>query len=252
MTLRRFTAVFVGLSLFVVGLAAQAPAKPPESQQQTNDDVLKELKAIHQLLERLVGPPQQAARQPQKPLRARVTNLQGYALGKPDAPLTMLEFSDMQCPFCQKYVSTSFDEIRKNWIDTGRLRYVSRDFPLDFHPHALSAAQAARCAGEQGQYWSVRLALTKNANALSAEYIKRTVKEHVANAAAFGVCMDSNKYAAEIAAEQLEGTKVGVAGTPTFVIGRTNGDSIEGPMLVGALPYATFDGALKELLDTNK
>ena len=89
----------------------------------------------------------------------------------------------------------------------------------------------------------------KNANALSPEYIADTVKQRVANEDAFVACMKSNKYAEPISAEQLEGTKVGVAGTPTFVLGRTTGDSVEGPVLVGALPYTTFDAALKELLN---
>ena len=61
----------------------------------------------------------------------------------------MVEFTDLQCPFCRQYVLTSFDEIKKNWIDTGKLRYISRDFPLDFHAQAMPAARAARCAGEQ-------------------------------------------------------------------------------------------------------
>ncbi len=107
--------------------ATQAPAM---TIQQQNDEMLKELRAIRQLLERLTTPQPSAP-----PQTAKITNLNGYALGRPDAPFTVVEFTDLECPFCRQYAITSFDEIRKNWMDTGRLRYVSRDFPLDFHAH---------------------------------------------------------------------------------------------------------------------
>jgi len=235
----------VALSIASV-VFAQAPAQPPSqpmSQQQINEEMLKELKAIHQLLERLTTP--------QQPLPERtsatLTNLKGYVLGRPDAPLTMVEFTDLQCPYCREYVTTTFDQIRKNWIDTGKLRYISRDFPLDFHPQALPAARAARCAGEQGKFWEMRGQLMRNANLLSPAYITKTAADLKLDARDFAACTASNKYDAQIQAETAEGTKIGVGGTPTFVIGRTTPNSLEGPMIVGALPYALFDAKLKEL-----
>lgn len=221
----------------------QAPAQPAMTQQQINEEMLKELKAIHALLERLTQPPPQAA-----PTTARLTDLKGYALGRPDAPLTMVEFTDLQCPFCRQYASVTFAELKKNWIDTGKLRYMSRDFPLDFHPHAMAAARAARCAGEQGKFWDMRLALVTNANRLSPDYITRTAGDLNLDTKAFGACTASTKFDAEIEADMREGARIGVGGTPTFVIGKTTGSSLEGPMIVGALPYAQFDARLKELL----
>ena len=222
---------------------AQAPAQPVMTQQQINEEMLKELKAIHQLLERLTTP------QPQSPMptSATLTDLKGYAMGRPDAPLTMVEFTDLQCPFCRQYVTTTFDEIKKNWIDTGKLRYISRDFPLDFHPYAMIAARAARCAGEQGKFWEMRMTLMRNANLLSPGYITKTAGDLKLDAKAFSACSASTKYDAEIQAETAEGAKIGIGGTPTFVLGRTAPNSLEGPMIVGALPYATFDAKLKEL-----
>lgn len=233
---------------------AQTSTQAATTQQQAGDDVLIELRSIRQLLERLVAssPVQPSVPQPVQPVRARVPNLNGYALGRVDAPLTMVEFSDLQCPFCRQYANTTFDDIRKNWIDTGKLRYLTRDFPLSFHTQAMRAARAARCAGEQGQYWPVRLALMKNGNALTPEYIKQTANERVADRTAFSTCLDGDRYASDIRAEELDGLKLGVAGTPTFVIGRTKTESIEGPMLVGAVPYATLDAALTALLDASK
>jgi protein-disulfide isomerase len=75
-------------------------------------------------------------------------------LGAPQAPLTLVEFSDYQCPFCRKFSETALRALKRDYIETGRLRYVFRDFPLDrLHPHARKADEAAYCAGDQGQYW---------------------------------------------------------------------------------------------------
>jgi protein-disulfide isomerase len=161
----------------------------------------------------------------------------------------MVEFTDLQCPFCRQYVTTTFAEIKRNWIDTGKLRYISRDFPLDFHPQAMNAARAARCSGEQGKFWDMRLMLMTNANLLSPDYIRKTAADLKLDLKAFAACTASTKYDADIQAEQEEGTRIGVGGTPTFVIGRTTASSVEGPMIVGALPYSLFDARLRDALD---
>jgi protein-disulfide isomerase len=226
--------------------ATPQPVQQPGITQQQSEEMLKELRAIRMLLERLTSP--QAPPTPQ-PQTGRVTNLKGYALGKPDAPLTMVEFTDLQCPFCRRFILTSFEEIRKNWIDTGRLRYISRDFPLtDLHAHALSAARAARCAGEQGKFWEMRLGLVRNANLLTPEYMQKAAADLQLDTKAFAACTASTRHDADIQSELQEGFKLGITGTPTFVLGRTTATAVEGPMLVGALPYAQFDAKLKELL----
>jgi protein-disulfide isomerase len=230
---------------------AQAPAPPqqtpPQTVQQQNEEILRELRAIRMLLERLTTPQQQAQA---PPATARITNLAGYALGKADAPLTMVEFTDLQCPYCRHFVLTSFDELKKNWIDTGKLRYVTRDFPItDLHAQAMPAARAARCAGEQGKFWEMRIALMRNANLLSPAYISATAADLKLDAKAFAACAASTKFDAEIQSDMQEGTRLNVAGTPTFVLGRTSNGSIEGPVVVGALPYAQFDAKLRQLME---
>lgn len=221
-----------------------APAEPAMSQQQVNEEMLKELRQIRQLLERLTQPQPQA---PPQPTTASLPDVKGFVLGRPDAPLTMVEFTDLQCPFCRQYISTSFPEIKKNWIDTGKLRYVSRDFPLDFHPQAMNAARAARCSGEQGKFWDMRIALMKNANLLSPDFIAKTAADLGLDTKAFAACTASTKYDAEIAAETAEGNQIGITGTPTFVIGRTTPTGLQGTVIVGAMPYAVFDARLKAL-----
>ena len=113
----------------------------------------------------------------------------------------------------------------------------------------MPAARAARCAGEQGKFWEMRLGLMRNANLLTPEYIARTASDLKLDARGFAACSASTKYDADIQAETTEGARLGVGGTPTFIIGRTSATSVEGPMLVGALPYAQFDAKLKALLD---
>jgi protein-disulfide isomerase len=253
MKLSRVLAAPAAVALLTATTFAQAPAQTPPAplgQQQINEEMLKELKSIRQLLEKLTTPQPQHPAAPPQPTTGKITNLKGYALGRPDAPLTMVEFTDLQCPFCRQFVITSFEEIRKNWIDTGKLRYISRDFPLDFHPQAMPAARAARCAGEQGKFWEMRLGLMRNANLLTPEYITKTAGDLQLDPKAFSACSASTKYDAEIQAETQEGTKLGVGGTPTFVMGRTTATAVEGPMIVGALPYAQFDAKLKSLLDS--
>lgn len=223
----------------------------PMTQQQLDEEILKELKAIHQLLERLTTPPAPA---PARATSGKLTDLVNvHALGSPNAPLTMVEFSDLQCPYCREYIGSTFEQIKKNWIDTGKLRYISRDFPLlDIHPLALVAARAARCAGEQNHFWEMRQTLMMNANLLSADYITKTAEAMKLNLTAFAACRAGTKYDAAIQSEQADGFRLGIEGTPTFLLGKTEPDSLEGPILVGALPYAVFDFKLKDLYNAKQ
>jgi len=245
------TPVLTMMSLLGATVLAQAPtaqAQPPQQPtiQQQNEEILKELRAIRQLLERLT----QAGQPPQ---RARVENLKGYSLGKDDAPLTMVEFTDLQCPFCRQFAMTTFDQLKRDWIDRGMLRYISRDFPIDTsHAQAMNAARAARCAGEQGKFWEMRMSLMRNANLLTPDYIARTAADLKLDPKTFTSCAASSKYDVDIRADFREGMQLGVTGTPTFVIGVSTPSAVEGPVLVGAMPYAEFDARLKDLLDTTK
>jgi protein-disulfide isomerase len=248
MNFQRLAGATVVAALLPAGVFGQGPPTPPGTPgptiQQQNEEIIKELRAIRALLESVVPPAR-----PARPSSGKITNLEGYSLGRADAPLTMVEFTDLQCPYCRQFAATTFDEIKKNWIDTGKLRYISRDFPLDvLHPQAMPAARASRCAGEQGKFWEMRLALVRNANVLSADFITKTAADLKLDAKAFSACTATTKYDAAIQAEMREGAKLGIDGTPTFVIGRTTPAGIEGPMIVGALPYAQFDQKLRELL----
>src|SRR5207253_9995389 len=114
-------------------------------------------------------------------------------LGDKNAPFTMVEYLDLQCAFCKRFEETTFTEIRKNLIDTGKLRYYSRDFPLDMHPFATKAAVAAHCAAEQGQYWRMREILMTNGANLSPDAILGHAKTAGLDTASFGSCVASSK-----------------------------------------------------------
>ena len=145
---------FVAIGTLAVGLAVGAGAADkkktepePGITRAQADEILDELRQIRQLLEK------NAAAAPAAPeaggkVRVKIEKLP--VLGDKNAPITMVEFTDYQCGFCQRFHMSTFPEIRKKFIDTGKVRFVSRDLPLDFHSNAMRAAQAARCAGDQG------------------------------------------------------------------------------------------------------
>ena len=217
-------------------------AQESGSTRQQADEILNELRQIRQLLEK-------QAKQPQgeQITRAKV-NLEGFAmLGSKDAPITVVEFTDYQCPFCQRFHLATFGELKKNYIDTGKVRFYSRDMPLDFHPNALRAAQAARCGGEQGQFWSLRNTMGANPDKLDMEHILGFAADLKMDPAKLRACVESEKYKESVETDVMEAMKIGATGTPTFVIGKSTTEGVDGEVMIGALPYQMFDAKLKEL-----
>ena len=212
---------------------------------QQADQILNELHQIRQLLEK-----QQAQAPPareEQPTKAKL-NLAGFnMLGAKEAPLTIVEFTDYQCPFCQRFHTTSFVELKKNYIDTGKARFYSRDLPLDFHPNAMRAAQAARCASEQGQFWQLRDVMGANPNKLDMESLVAFAADLKMDVNAFRACVESEKYKNAVQTDVMEAMKIGATGTPTFVIGKSTSDGVDGELVVGAQPYPMFDQKLKDL-----
>ena len=226
-------------------LGAPGATKDQGITREQADEILKELRQIRQLLER-----QQAkAPQPQEEqvVKAKV-NLEGFAmLGSKKAPLTIVEFTDYQCPFCQRFHTTSFVELKKNYIDTGKVRFYSRDMPLDFHPDAMRAAEAARCASDQGQFWQLRDVMGANPNKLDMDSLVADATDLKMDVKAFRACVESEKYKSAVQTDVMEAMKIGANGTPTFVVGKSTPDGVDGELMVGAQPYPMFDQKLQEL-----
>jgi protein-disulfide isomerase len=215
------------------------------------DAILKELKEIRTLLEKQL---QQASTATHASAAAADSEVMIKlpqdirSLGKDNAPVTIVEFSDYQCPFCNKFHTTTFAELKKNYIDTGTVRFISLDLPLDFHPNALQAAETLRCAGDQGKFWEMRDALIEHSTNLSKESILAFAPSVVGDSTALRVCMESEKYKAAVESSRAEANKIGVTGTPTFIVGKTAKDSLSGSRLVGAMPYTAFDFEIKKIL----
>ncbi|MFC1654061.1 DsbA family protein [Patescibacteria group bacterium] len=167
-----------------------------------------------------------------------------YAFGDENAPVTLVEFTDFECPFCKRYTDETFVQIVENYVDTGKVRYIMRDLPLSFHPNAKPAALAARCAGDQGKYKEMHSLLFENQDKWSVgdsgEKFASYAVELGLNTTDFSSCVESDKFAEAIDADLELAAKVGASGTPSFFV---NGTS-----LVGAQPYAAFEKLIEESL----
>jgi len=168
--------------------------------------------------------------------------------GQANAPVTIVEFSDYQCPFCQRYWTSVYRTIKRDYIETGKVRYVFRDFPLkSIHPQAVKAHEAAHCAGEHGQYWEMHDLLFTKQKELAVPSLKQYAQTMGIQAEAFADCLESGRYASDIDQDIAAGTKAGVRGTPSFIIGRSgSGDTITGTVVRGAQPLATFQRVIQE------
>lgn len=240
------TTIVVGMFLLLGGFVRAQQSRL--SAERDDTAILNELRAIRQLLDRLVV--LQSGASPRVPAITRLTvPSETPVLGRADAPLTMVEFVDLQCPYCRQYHAETFQQIKEHWIDTGKLRYVVRDFPLeDIHPQAMNAARAVRCAAEQKKSWDVRERLMRMGPSLSSATIKQSAADTGMEAAIFSACADSTRYDDAIRGDIMEGHTVGITGTPSFVLGVTTRDGVEGSVIVGAMPYASFDSALSSSL----
>jgi protein-disulfide isomerase len=233
------------LALLLPPGAAAASKKEESITRQQADDILNELRQIRQLLERQGSPA--AKDQPPGPVKAKL-NLAGMAmLGSKNAPITMVEFTDYQCPFCQRFHNTVFSELKKDYVDTGKVRFYSRDLPLEFHSNALRAAQAARCAADQGQFWALRDLMVANPDKLDMENIAAFATSLKMDVGTFRSCVQSEKYKNAVQTDTMEAMKIGADGTPTFVIGKSTPEGVDGELLVGAMPYLVFEQKLKDL-----
>jgi protein-disulfide isomerase len=173
--------------------------------------------------------------------------------GSKTAELTIVEYTDYQCPYCARHGNSVLPQIQKNYIDTGKVRYVLRDYPLPFHKQAVKASEAAHCAGDQGKYWEMHDALFANQKALGADKLPGYAKAIGINVETFDTCLASDKYKGRVDENLNDGRKATINGTPSFVIGYTEGGEVKGEKLIrGAVGYATFQKAFDEMLAKKK
>ena len=241
------------LAALVLGLLAGGPvaAQEPSNEELKKDiqalqeslkAIQKDLQEIKGMLARPAGPPS---------LVNKVVDLgNGPFKGEADAKVTLVEVSDYQCPFCSRYMRDTYPQLETEYIKTGKVKTVFLDLPLEaIHKSAFGAAKAARCAGEQGKYWEMHDRLFANQKALEpwtphAEAIGLDV-------AAFDTCVASDKHDAAIRRDIAEVQKLGITGTPAFLIGRTDPKSSKltiAAAVRGARPFADFKTEIDKLL----
>lgn len=174
------------------------------------------------------------------------------ALGPDRARVTIVEFSDYQCPFCRRHSSQVLPELVKEYVKTGKLRYVFRDFPItSIHPQAHRLHEAAHCAGDQGRYWEMHDRLFEDSRRTEAKDLAARARALGLDAQRFEQCVAEGVHAARVRQGVADGENARVRGTPTFFVGLTAPDGA--PMrpqrlIVGAQPYAAFKQAIDGLL----
>jgi protein-disulfide isomerase len=174
--------------------------------------------------------------------------------GSADAKITIVEFTDYQCPYCGRYVKATMPQLMKDYVDTGKVRYVLRDYPLPFHKEAKHAAFAAHCAGEQDKYWEMHDLLFGNQKALAPDKLSEYAVTLELDTAAFEECMGSGRYDTTITESLEDGRKATVSGTPSFVVGVIGDDGkLKGTKIIrGAVPYPVFKSTLDAMLYSPK
>ncbi|MGH7389545.1 MAG: DsbA family protein [Candidatus Rokuibacteriota bacterium] len=254
----------------VVGIVVSAillalAAVPPSSAQAPTlttlqEDIAKlrkELEGVRRELQEMRGLLQQRASPPAVEARTVVLGVGDVPFkGAADARVTLVEFTDYQCPFCARHLRSTLPQLQDAYIKTGKLKYVVRDFPLEsIHPAAVKAAEAGHCAAEGGKYWEMHDRLFANPRALDADDLVGHAEAVGLNPQTFRQCLDSAKYGPRVRESVAEGERAGVRGTPSFFLGLTDpkGKTITAVTIIrGAQPFARFEEAIEKLLAAPK
>ena len=251
--------VIVGVAAFFAGTYVSSLDNNQISNEDLNNAIAKlELKLLqNQLATQQAPQPTQPIQAPSKPSAPQIFQVSvddDPFKGDPDAPVTVIEFSDFQCPFCARFFSQTLPALEKNYIDTGKIKLVYRDMPIDsLHPNARPAHIAAECADEQGKFWEYHDVLFANQgqwSRLNSADLSSQLNEYATsmelNSASFDSCLSSQSMADEVNADLLESRKYTATGTPTFFIGNEENGFIK---LVGAQPFSAFQAAIDAQLD---
>jgi len=163
-----------------------------------------------------------------------------HVKGSDDAPVTMIEYSDFECPFCGRFWSQTLPDIEKDYIDTGKVKLIYKHFPLSFHPQAQPAAEASECASEQGRFWEYHDMVYANQDSMNRNSYIQWATDLGLDVTQFNSCFDSGKYRSKVQQNLIEGQQAGVQGTPAFFI--------NGELVSGAQPYSVFQQVIDSKL----
>jgi protein-disulfide isomerase len=172
-------------------------------------------------------------------------------LGRKDAPVTIVEFSDFECQFCQSFFASTLPQIKRDYIDTGKVRYVLLDFPLDrLHRNARKAAEAAHCAADQGKYWEMHDILFAQRGKLDVAQYGGYAKKLGLNSLNFDACLKSGRKSTTIDRGMAGGAAIGIRVTPSFIVSVTEpGDVVSGgAVITGAQSFEEYRTAIEQAL----
>jgi protein-disulfide isomerase len=169
--------------------------------------------------------------------------------GDPQAPVTLIEYSDFTCGFCLKFFRETWPRLRADYIETGKVRFLYRDFPRGFQGPGLDAAVAARCAGDQGRYWQMHDRLFGDDRRLGPADLQRHAQIVGLDLPLFSKCLEEAPHTDAIRRDREEGVRLGFVGTPGFVLLRTQGTGQQRPIAIpGAVPFKVFQEQIDRLL----
>ena len=245
---------FISASMLLFSLSAWSDSTKEEVLQLRKQvtEIQKDLAEIKKLLEQGARAPAPAA----AGFRAQTISIGTSPIkGKVDAPVTVVEYSDYQCPYCARHYRNVMPILQEEYIDTGKLRFVMRENPLSsIHKNATNASIAALCAGDQGKYWEMHDLLFENQKELGVDNLKSFAGTIGLDTASFNECLDSKKYAEQIRKDMASGSKLGMGGTPGFFIGLTDlsePDKVELSVYIrGAGSIDKFRASIDDLLES--
>ncbi len=169
--------------------------------------------------------------------------------GDPNAPVTLLEYSDFTCGYCEKFFHETFPRLLTRYIDTGKVRFVYRDFPRSPSGPALHSALAARCAGDQQAYWPMHDRLFNSGRKFDMFTLQEMAKDLDLDLDDFSECLESQRHLEDIYQDRLEGGQLGIRGTPGFILFLTDfSKGSEALFIPGAFPFEVFEEEIEKLL----
>jgi protein-disulfide isomerase len=245
-------AALAAVNLFNAGCAFSQNSPEVQALKNEVEALKKDQQAMQKDLEEIKSFLQERAGMRPQPKNLELSVDGSPYMGDKNAKVTVIEFSDYQCPFCARHFTATLPQLVSDYVKTGKVKYVLRDFPLQgLHPAALRAAEAAHCAGEQGKYWEMHDRLLNSQRALGEKELPEYAKAVGVDVSKFEQCVSSGKYESQVRRDEEEAKKAGVSGTPSFFLGLTQQNETKikaAKMLVGAQPYPSFKEAIDGLL----
>ena len=195
-----------------------------------------------------------AAKEAEMPPPKEPQSLDGAAvIGRKDARVALIQYSDFECPFCAKFSRETWPALKAAYVDTGKVKMAFKHLPLPMHAQAKPAAVAAECAARQGRFWEMHDRLFENPSELGETKFVSAASTLGLDRAIFDTCR-AGQTTDKVARDMAEAGKLKITGTPTFLIGRVqpDGNVVVARVLTGALPVATFEAALNDVLEASE